>query len=108
MKLLALNNIPNFSGMEFSTFRIKNGVSEHELFKAADDAVKGFMSKEDGFLGHVVLRGEDKTYVDVLFATSQERVSQICAKWIGNPFCQSYLEKIEDGSVNLAFYQRVK
>lgn len=108
MKLLALKNIPNFSGMEFSTFRLKNGVSEDDLFKAADDAVKGLMTKEDGFLGHAILRGENKTYVDVLFATSQERASQICAKWTGNLFCQSYLEKIEESSVNLAFYQRVK
>lgn len=108
MQLLALNNISNFSGMEFSTFKLKKGISEDELFKAAHDAVKGFMAKEDGFLGHAILRGENKTYVDVLFATSQERASQICAKWIGNSFCQSYLEKIEEASVNLAFYQRVK
>ena len=54
MSLLALNNISNFSGMEFSTFKLKHGISEDELFKAADDAVKGFMTKEDGFLGHAI------------------------------------------------------
>lgn len=108
MPLLALSNISNYSGMEFSTFKLKSGVSEEELFKAADDAVIGLMAKEEGFLGHAILRGSDNTYVDVLSATSQERAAQICAKWVGNSFCQSYLEKIEEGSVNLAFYQRVK
>ena len=108
MGLLSLNNITNFSGMEFSTFRLKKGTSEEELFAAADDAVKGLMAKEEGFLGHAILRGSDNIYVDVLFATSQERAAQICALWVGNSFCQSYLEKIEEGSVNLAFYQRVK
>ena len=108
MQPVALNNIGGFLGMEFSTFKLKKGVSETELFKAEDDAVNGLMSKEEGFLGHTILRGENGVYVDVLFATSQERAAQICAKWVGNPFCSAYLEKIQEDSVNLVFFQRIK
>lgn len=50
MQFLALNNIANFSSVEFSTFRLKSGVSKNELFKAADDAVKSLMAKEKGFV----------------------------------------------------------
>lgn len=108
MPIPPLDNISNFCGIEFSTFKLKDNASEAQLFKAADDAVNGLMAKQEGFLGHAILRSSDHTYVDVLFATSQERAAAICAKWVGNTFCLSYLEKIEEGSVNLAFYQRVK
>ena len=73
--------------------------------------VEGLYSTEDGFLGHAVLRGTNDTYVDVVFATSQSRATELCAKWGTGPFapvCLSYLEKTEEGSANLAFFQRVK
>ncbi len=108
MQPVTPNNISSFLGMEFSTFKLKEGISEIELFKAADEAVSGFMSKEEGFLGHSILRGENGVYVDVLFATSKKQAEQICAKWVGNSFCLAYLEKIQEDSVNLAFFERVK
>jgi hypothetical protein len=108
MQLVMLNNISGFVGMEFSTFKLKEGVSETELFKAADEAVNGFMSKEEGFLGHSILRGEHGVYVDVLFAASKQQAVQICAKWVNNPFCSAYLEKIQEDSVNLSFFERIK
>ena len=111
MQLNPLTNIPAFGGMEFSTFKLKHGVSESELFTAVDAMVEGLYSNEDGFLGHAVLRGANDIYVDVVFATSQSRAAELCAKWGTSPFapaCLSYLEKIEEGSVNLAFFQRVK
>ena len=49
--------------------------------------------------------------MDVLFANSAARASDLCAKWGSGPFaeaCLSYLEKIEEGSARLAFFQRIK
>lgn len=111
MKLKSLSDIPTFGGMEFSTFKLKQGVSESELFAAVDDMVEGLYSTEKGFLGHAVLKGEDDTYVDVVFASSLSRAAELCAKWGAGPFaqaCLSYLVKIEEDSVKLAFFQRVK
>ena len=111
MKLKSLLDIPAFGGMEFSTFKLKRGVSETELFTAVDKMVEGLYSSEEGFLGHAVLKGADGIYVDVVFATSQSRAAELCAKWGAGPFapaCLPYLEKIEEGSANLAFFQRVK
>ncbi|MDP2817391.1 MAG: hypothetical protein Q8O29_03755 [Polaromonas sp.] len=110
MKLKSLSNIPAVGGMEISTFKLKEGVSEAELFTAVEQMVKGLYETEDGFLGHVVLKGADGTYVDVVFATSQQRAAELCAKWGTGPFasaCVPYLEKIQEGSVNLAFFERV-
>jgi hypothetical protein len=111
MKLKSLPDISTFGGMEFSTFKLKRDISEAELFTAVDKMIEGLYSTEEGFLGHAVLKGADGTYVDVVFATSQSRAAELCAKWGTGPFapaCLPYLEKIEDGSANLAFFQRVK
>lgn len=110
MKLKSLPNIVAFGGMEFSTFKLKRGVSEAELFTAVDTMVKGLYSEEEGFLGHAVLKGADDTYVDVVFAVNQSRAADLCAKWGTGPFapaCLSYLEKIEEDSIKLAFFQRL-
>lgn len=111
MKPKSLSDIPAFGGMEFSTFKLKNGVSEAELFGAVDKMVEGLYSDEAGFLGHAVLKGTDNTYVDIVFATSQSRAAELCAKWGAGPFapaCLSYLEKIKEDSVKLAFFERIK
>lgn len=111
MKLKALSDIATFAGMEFSTFKLKPGVSESELFAAVDNMVEGLYLTEEGFLGHTLLKGAEDTYVDVVFATSQSRAAELCAKWGVGPFapaCLSYLEKIEAGSENLAFFERIK
>ncbi|MNU86506.1 hypothetical protein D3C71_762700 [compost metagenome] len=111
MKLKTLADIPKFSGMEFSAFKLTAGVSEVDLFAAVDEMVEGLYATEEGFLGHALLKDADGGYVDVVFATSQTRAAELCAKWGAGPFasaCLSYLEKIEPGSVKLAFFQPVK
>ncbi|MCV2366540.1 hypothetical protein [Roseateles oligotrophus] len=98
---------PTFGGLEFSTFRLKPGVSEGELHAAANLAREGLMARQPGFLGHAVLRGNDGVYVDMLWAETQARASEICGLWVGNPDCANYLSLIEDGSVSLAFFERM-
>jgi hypothetical protein len=110
MKLKALSSIPAFGGMEFSTFKLKHGVSEYDLVAAVNQMVEGLYLGDKEFLGHALLKGADDLYVDVVFATNQLQAERLCAKWGTGPFapaCLSYLEKIEEDSVRLAFFQRV-
>lgn len=110
MILKTLSDIPTFGGMEFSTFKLKPGVSETDLFTAIDQMVEGLYANEEGFLGHALLRGKDDLYVDVVFADSQSRAAELCGKWGNGPFapdCLAYLAKIEESSVHLEFFQRV-
>jgi len=44
MELKVLSDIPAFGGMEFSTFRLKPGISETKLFEAVDQMVEGLYS----------------------------------------------------------------
>jgi len=91
----SLNNIANinsFIGMEFCTFKFKDGVSEAKMLEAAKIMEQEFLSKEGGFLGHGVLKRKDETYVDLAFAISQGKAESICAKWMNNEFVLKYLE----------------
>ena len=106
--LQLLNGLSGFSGMEFGIFKLKEGVSESDMLKAAKIADQEFLSKEEGFLGHAVLKGKDGLYVDLAFASTQEKAEEICGKWMGNEFTLKYLEFIDPDSVNMSFWTRIK
>lgn len=111
MKNQIQKNIQDFGGMEFATFKLKDGVTETSLFEAIDEMVNGLYKDEACFLGHCLLKGKDNTYVEVVFATSQEDAAYLCGKWGQGPFaeaCISYMDKIDPETANIAFYQRIK
>ena len=108
MSLKALTKVSSFTGMEFGTFKLKDGVSESDMLKAAQLADEMFLSKEEGFLGHVILKGKDGVYADVAFATTQQKSEEVCGKWMDNEYTMKYIEAIEPDSVNLSFWERVK
>ena len=108
MSLQLLSSISSFSGMEFGVFKLKEGASEVEMLKAANAADKNFLSKEDGFLGHAVLKGKNGLYADLSFATTKEKAEEICGKWMNNEFTLQYIEFIEPESVDMSFWERIK
>ncbi len=108
MNLQSLNSISSFTGLEFGLFKLKNGASEKEMLKAAEDADKYFMSNEEGFLGHAVLKGENGLYVDLSFSTTKEQAEEICGKWMSNEFALKYIEFIDPESVDMSFWSRIK
>lgn len=103
-----LTNIGSFTGFEFGTFKLKENISEETLLKLAKDANEKFMVNEDGFLGHSILKGENGVYVDVTFATTQQKAQEICGKWMQNEYALKYIEVIDPESVNISFWNRIK
>jgi len=103
-----LKAISRFTGMEFGKFKIKTGASEDEMIQAASEMEQEFLSQEDGFLGHAILKGRDGSYVDMAFATSQEKAEEICGKWMVNEFALKYLEFMEPDSADMSFWTRIK
>jgi len=104
----SLKNISSFIGVELGIFKLKEGVSEAEMLEAAKNMEQEFLKKEEGFLGHGVLKGKDGKYVDLAFATSQEKAEEICSKWMGNKFALKYLEFINPETVDMSFWERIK
>ncbi len=105
--LAAAATTQSFGGLEFSSFRLRPGVSEAQLQAAALRAREGLMAQQAGFLGHAVLRAADGSYVDLLWAESMARAQEICGLWVGHPDCADYLALLEPDSARLAFYERV-
>ena len=108
MNTLLKEDTLGFAGFEFGVFRLKPGVSEADMLAAAQQADKAFLSKQEGFLGHVILKGKDGSYADVGFASSQEKAEAICAQWMDNAHTLRYLEFIEPDSVDMTFWTRIK
>ena len=98
----------SFNGLEFATFRLKPGVLEAAMLAAAKKMEDEFLSKEEGFLGHAVLKGRDGTYVDLAFATTQARVEEICSQWTHNAHALAFLEFVEPTSANMSFWARLQ
>lgn len=111
MKNQLSEKIATFGGIEFATFKLKEGVTQEALFAAVDQMVRGLYANEECFLGHCLLKGTDDLYVEVVFATSQQNAAYLCGKWGQGPFaqeCLSYLEKLDMATTNIAFYERIK
>lgn len=108
MATLLDKKLSGFSGFEFGTFRLKQGVSEADMLAAAQQADRDFLSSQEGFLGHIILKGKDDTYADVGFATTQDRAEAICAQWTSNRHTLKYLEFIDPDSVDMTFWTRIK
>jgi hypothetical protein len=97
-----------FKGLEFGIFRMKPGMSESEMLAAAKTMESEFLEKEEGFLGHAILKGSDGTYVDLAFATTQAKAEEICGKWLKNQYALAFLAFIDPASTNMSFWSRLQ
>jgi hypothetical protein len=97
-----------FKGLEFGTFRLADGATEADMLAAAKTMEDEFLNLEEGFLGHAILRGNDGTYVDLAFATSQDKAEEICGKWMQNPHALRFLALVDHASTHISFWTRVE
>ncbi len=103
-----LKNIQEFGAIEIATFRLKDGISEEKMLELIKEVDKEFLQKENGFLGHSTLKGKDNLYLDIAFATTQDKAEEICSKWMKNDLALNYLELIDESSVDMSFWTRIK
>ncbi|WP_375054948.1 hypothetical protein [Zobellella sp. DQSA1] len=110
MKVLTLmkESALGFGGVEFATFRLREGVEERTLLEASEQVDREFLAHEEGLLGHVLLRGRDGIYADLAFADSQARAEAVCAKWTANAVALQYIELLDEQSVEMTFWERIR
>jgi len=97
-----------FHGCEFSVFRAKTGVSSEQLISACQKMEQEFLRKEQGFLHHALLQGDNGSWADAVFTKSKADAESICKNFMSNAACLEYLQLIEEGSANLTFWSRAK
>ncbi|UTW00971.1 hypothetical protein KDW99_07545 [Marinomonas rhizomae] len=101
------NNIDNIGGMEFATFRLKEGVTETRLVELSHQVEAEFLSQQEELILHFLVRGADGIYADVAIASSQEKAEEYCQQWLSNKVALQYLEHLDKESVNMTFWTRV-
>jgi len=99
--------IEDIGGLEFATFRLKDGVTEADLIKLSIKVEERFLSQQEELVLHFLVRGADGVYADVAIASSQEKAEEYCQQWLHNEFALEYLEVLEKESVNMTFWQRI-
>ena len=97
-----------FGGLEFATFRLRDGVDESVLLEASEKVDRDFLANEEGILGHVLLRGRDGVYADLALADSQARAEEVCAQWTANAVALKYIELLDEESVDITFWERIR
>lgn len=101
------NKIENIGGMEFATFKLKEGVTEAHLIELAQRVEEQFLSQQEELILHFLVRGSDGRYADVAIASSQEKAEEYCQQWLENDAALEYLELLDKDSVNMTFWTKI-
>lgn len=101
------SNIDSIGGMEFATFRLKEGVTETKLVDLLNRVEAELLSQQEELILHFLVRDANGIYADVALASSQEKAEEYCQQWLGSAVALEYLELMDKESVNMTFWTRV-
>lgn len=101
------SNIDSIGGMEFATFRLKEGVTEARLVELSSQVESEFLSQQKELILHFLVRGTGGIYADVAIASSQEKAEEYCQQWLSNAVALEYLELLEKESVDMTFWTKI-
>ena len=101
------SNAANFLGLEFATFKLKQGISEQQLIELSTNLEQEFLSQQTDLLGHFLVKGEDGVYADVTLATTQQKAQEYCKQWFDNTIALEYLGLLDKDSVSMTFWTRI-
>ncbi|MFQ2273189.1 hypothetical protein [Aeromonas hydrophila] len=94
-------------GVEFATFRLREGVTEADLLALAHRVESEFLDQQSELIVHCLLRGADGLYADLVMAPSQSLVEAYCQQWLHNAVAGEYLTLLDHDSVNMSFWTRI-
>ncbi len=101
------SDIDSIGGMEFATFKLKDGVTEATLVELSNQVEVEFLSQQEELVLHFLVRGTDGIYADVAIASSQEKAEEYCQQWLSNKVALEYLDLIDKETVNMTFWTRI-
>ncbi|PCF97367.1 hypothetical protein [Vreelandella nigrificans] len=105
--MISNNNLDSIGGMEFATFKLKEGVTEAKLVELSTQLEAEFLSQQEELALHFLVRGADGVYANVAIASSQEKAEEYCQQWLSNRVALEYLELLEQETVNMTFWTRI-
>ncbi len=102
-----LKCMPEKVGVEIAKYKLKSPDLEAEMLEKAERLEIEFLLKQPGYLGAMILKDTDGVYTDIVFAKTAADSKAICDAWMENDFCKSYLEMIDESSVEMRFLERL-
>ncbi|CAJ1825708.1 hypothetical protein OPFLODJI_02309 [Aeromonas hydrophila] len=105
--MIIKGNMQGVGGVEFATFRLKEGVTEADLLALAHRVESEFLVQQSELIVHCLLRGADGLYADLVMAPSQSLVETYCQQWLHNAVSGEYLTLLDHDSVNMSFWTRI-
>ncbi|HEG4448085.1 TPA: hypothetical protein SD616_003378 [Aeromonas hydrophila] len=105
--MIIKGNMQGVGGVEFATFRLKEGVTEADLLALAHRVESEFLVQQSELIAHCLLRGADGLYADLVMAPSQSLVETYCQQWLHNAVAGEYLTLLDHDSVNMSFWTRI-
>lgn len=105
--MIIKGNMQGVGGVEFATFRLKEGVTEADLLALAHRVESEFLVQQSELIVHCLLRGADGLYADLVMAPSQSLVETYCQQWLHNAVAGEYLILLDHDSVNMSFWTRI-
>ena len=94
-------------GVEFATFRLREGVTEADLLALSRRVESEFLVQQSELIVHCLLRGADGLYADLVMAPSQSLVEAYCQQWLHKEEAGEYLTLLDRNSVNMSFWTRI-
>ncbi|PHS84285.1 hypothetical protein AAW02_11080 [Aeromonas dhakensis] len=105
--MIIKGDIQGAGGVEFATFRLKEGVTEADLLALAHRVESEFLVQQSELIVHCLLRGADGIYADLVMAPSQSLVEAYCQQWLHNAVAGEYLTLLDLDSVSMSFWTRI-
>ena len=105
--MIIKGNRQGVGGVEFATFRLKEGVTEADLLALAHRVESEFLVQQSELIVHCLLRGADGLYADLVMAPNQSLVETYCQQWLHNAVAGEYLTLLDHDSVNMSFWTRI-
>ncbi|WP_323933119.1 hypothetical protein [Aeromonas hydrophila] len=105
--MIIKGDIQGAGGVEFATFRLKEGVTEADLLALAHRVESEFLVQQSELIVHCLLRSANGLYADLVMAPSQSLVEVYCQQWLHNAVAGEYLTLLDPDSVNMSFWTRI-
>ncbi|HYD78662.1 MAG TPA: hypothetical protein VEC06_02545 [Paucimonas sp.] len=81
--------------IHLAEIKLAPGVSEAELLAASDAFERNFVSKQEGVLRRILLKGPGGSYADLVFYRSREDADRLMQNEEANLHCQSYFSVMQ-------------
>jgi Antibiotic biosynthesis monooxygenase len=99
--------VPMSKVIEIVQFRLKDGAHEEAFQEASESMEEGFARRQPGFLNRSLARGDEGTWVDVVFWQDLKSAVDAAEAFMGSEACMPFFGMIDEDSVRLSHYEVV-